>query len=602
MTTTAPPIPELSTPPPVRRRRWPWLPRSWPQARAMLSAWWLGAAGGELRAAVQDAGRAPGWVLFGFVIVCWPVAGFSLAPIAAALAVWTLMAILGTPRRGGLLGLLRPPWWVRRHIRRTAGPLAAAAAILLLAVEAGPLGWGLSLGAWLVFGALTDNVRYRRRLLAWVLAGVADHARIDRRELHVEQAEWDGPRRRHLVSALVGHTGALRVEDQAGRDRVTTVVQWQLRHAGAYTVSWPAGARGFEVAAQPPLPDHVEDQHWPEGLPGIPTGVTDADAADAIYEERHEETGEPLQRLPLILDDPRREKHRLVVGGTGAGKTVFTRGFIARGLRMGWWPGGVYIFDGKSAADYIVFEGREGVRCVAREPEEWAENLPLVSGMMRHRYNEDVDYERGNRPEPKHPRYLVVLEEVQQIRSALGKDVIDPFLQQLSRQMRGSNGRLLVITQRPDTEDAIPGAVRDMLEDRYILGYVSATGARMVLETEWRAIVDEYGADTVPGRGVVRIGGRLRRFQALNIGTPRRDPASEALYPRRTGEAEREHQEAQTRAHTGRWAPAPAADDDQADAAAGGAHGGAEDGADGGFPQQPAGLGEPTPQRRRRTI
>ena len=66
-------------------------------------------------------------------------------------------------------------------------------------------------------------------------------------------------------------------------------------------------------------------------------------------------------------------------GGTGAGKSNFTRSFVARSLRMGWVPGDCFILDGKADSDYIVFVGREGVRCVAREPAEWEDNMAAVA-------------------------------------------------------------------------------------------------------------------------------------------------------------------------------------------------------------------------------
>jgi DNA segregation ATPase FtsK/SpoIIIE-like protein len=238
------------------------------------------------------------------------------------------------------------------------------------------------------------------------------------------------------------------------------------------------------------------------------------------------------------------------------------RGFIARSLRAGWWPGGVFILDGKGGSDFIVFEGREGIHCVARHPEEWAEWLPRISSMLRQRYDEDAEYERGNTEQPDFPRYLVVLDEVQEIRATLGKAVLDPVLQQVSRQIRASRGKLLVATQRPDAEDAIPGAVKDMLEDRLILGYVSEHGARMVLGKDWREAVDEYGADTVPGRGLARVGGRLRRIQGFYLATPRRHPEVEHLYPPRhsTTDTPPETQtNAKGPATATRWAPSRAA-------------------------------------------
>ena len=153
----------------------------------------------------------------------------------------------------------------------------------------------------------------------------------------------------------------------------------------------------------------------------------------------------------------------------------------------------------------------------------------------------------------------------------LGKKVVDPFLQQISRQVRAANGRLVVVTQRPDTEDAIPGAVRDMLEDRIILGFVSGTGARMVLEKDWQAVTDEYGQAPVPGRGLARVAGRLVRIQAFRLDPPREHPELEVFYPPKTaqdapcvapagsgnaGDANR-RRSGTLPTTTSRWAPSP---------------------------------------------
>jgi DNA segregation ATPase FtsK/SpoIIIE-like protein len=266
-------------------------------------------------------------------------------------------------------------------------------------------------------------------------------------------------------------------------------------------------------------------------------------------------------RIPVALINPAdAQRHYLVIGGTGAGKSMFVRAFIARALRAGWFPGGVYIFDGKGGSDYIVFEGREGVHCVARHPDEWEANLAPVVAMMRQRYDADAEYERGNRPKPDLPRYLVIVEEVQEIRATLGKDVLDPFLQQISRQMRASNGRLMVVTQRPDVSDAMPGAVRDMLEDRIVLGFISQKGAQMAMDQDWRAVVDEYGTESVPGRGMARIGGKLIRIQGFYLPSPREHPEVEHLYPRKLDQAGQSSAAEPPLPHNvARWAPRPAA-------------------------------------------
>jgi hypothetical protein len=142
--------------------------------------------------------------------------------------------------------------------------------------------------------------------------------------------------------------------------------------------------------------------------------------------------------------------------------------------------------------------------------------------------------------------------------------------------MRASNGRLMVVTQRPDTEDAIPGSVRDMLEDRIILGFVSGTGARMVLDRDWQTVVDEYGVDPVPGRGMARIGGKLTRIQGFRLALPREHPEAEQFYPPRVADPVGSGQSSPRpggvpRSTVGRWASRPSTPDPSAAASAAGA-------------------------------
>jgi hypothetical protein len=491
----------------------------WPSFRAALQGWWYSASAYEVRAAILDTGRHPGLVVLGMVVVFWPLTGFTWLPLAVAGSAWLAVYLCTRPVR----------WWLRWRVRRATLPAIGIVTLIVLTGAAGPLAWGIAIGLWLMVAAVTDNLRARRRLLAWICQAVARAVRVDPADLRVRRAEWD---RRRLTWAEVDTRGRLRVEDPAVRERVAGAVAWSLRHAGGHTVTWPAGLNTFEITADPALPELVDEQHWPQDLPGIPIGVTDTANADGVVQTVDAVTGESLDSLPVLLIHPGdSQRHYLVVGGTGAGKSNFTRGFVARSLRMGWFPGGCFIFDGKAGSDYIVFEGREGVRCVAREPQEWEENMAAVAAMMRARYDEDAAYHRGNTGKPDHPRWMVVLEEIQEIRRTLGKKVVDPFLQQISRQVRAANGRLVVVTQRPDAEDAIPGAVRDMLEDRIILGFVSGTGARMVLEKDWQAVTDEYGQAPVPGRGLARLAGRLVRIQGFRLDPPREHPELEVFYP-----------------------------------------------------------------------
>lgn len=543
--------------PRLRKRRLRWLPRSWWEWRSAITSWWYSVGGNELRLAWHDARRAPGWIVLGCIAVFWPITGFSLWPVIVAAAAWVVMFLVTG----------RFPWWVRRRARRWSRPLIGLVAFLWLASEAGPWAWLLAVGLWLVGAGLTDTLRSRRRTLAWIRGGVAAYARMDPGEIGARHAQWQG---RRLLYAEFLHSGALRTDEANRREALTQVVKWRLRHMGNYEVSWPAGITAFEVTATATLPDQVYERHWPADLPGIPLGVTDEASAHLDVQERDPETGETLLHLPLVISNPNNQRNLGVMGGTGGGKTNFVRGYIARGLRHNWFPGGVIIIDGKSSSAYAPFLNRHGVLRIAREPEEWAEALQLASTMMRGRFDAQWAFETGQGPKPDLPRYLVVIEECQEVRAVLGKDA-DRFYDQLGRQIRESGGTLMLVTQRPDTEGAIPGPVRDMLEDWIILGFVSGTGARMVLDKDWRVVVDEYGEQTVPGRGMARVGGRLLRLQSFLLDSPRKLAAAEALYPAMAGADGQSAAEQAAAPETGAmsWAPReqPADDDSASDTA-----------------------------------
>ena len=487
-----------------------------------LQDWWLSAGGYELRAAWRDLHRAPGLTLAVLALLLWPWSGFSMAPAVAGALVWLLIQ---------LVTWFLPSWWLRRRVRRRTQPAIIALMLGWLALSVDLGGWLITLGLALVATALTDEWRARRRVAAWLLGGIAGAARVDPASLRLHRPRWTN---RRLDAAEVAYTEALRDADPAVRERVGEAVSWRLRRAGSYEISWPSGVQALELRRAATLPDHVMDQLWPPDLSGLPIAITDDRDADLIIEKRDENTGEITSRLPVRLWKPDAERHLLVIGGTGAGKTEFVRRLLAVGLRMGLFPGGVFVLDGKSSAGYACFVGREGVHMVAREPHEWLAGLVEVSRIMRARYDAQWNYRLGHGPKPDMPRLALLLEECQEIRAQLGKDA-DRFYSQLGRQCREAQITLILVTQRPDVKDAIPGAVRDMLEDRIVLGFVSAKGAQMALEEHWRDAVDDYGEQTTPGRGVARLAGKYSRIQGLYAGDPIDRPEAERLFPPKIG-------------------------------------------------------------------
>jgi hypothetical protein len=577
-----------------RRRWWPWWLRSRRVARQAVAMWWASSGADEVRLAWQDSRRAPGWLTVGAIAVLWPVSGFSLMPVGVAVGAWVVL-MLATK------SIWR--WRTRRAVRRLG---RRAIGLLAMAVLVWEAGWQ----CWLIAAGLTDRWRARERLLRWLVARIATQVRADPDQLDFVAADWEGEQ---LVAAELEFGEAIRAEESAVREKVAQTVLWALRHAGRYRIDWPAGSTRMVITADPLLPELVDEQEFGE-VPGIPIGVTDDDTAHGHVDSIDPGSGAVLNSLPIAVFNPAdSEKHLLAIGGTGAGKTVWSRGFIARGLRMGFFPGGVFILDGKGSSDYIVLEGREGVHCVARDPDEWLKAMSEIVPLMRSRYDADAEYHRGNQPKPKMPLYLVVIEEIQLIRETLGKE-FDDFLQQISRQMRASGGRLLVITQRPDTADSMPGPVRDMLEDRLVLGYVSAEGARMAFGKEWKRVVDEYGEKTVQGRGMARIGGKFMRIQGFYLKSVREDPGAEKYYPPKIGQDAAEDWSRPSPAAM-RWAPpraeaADVTDPARADQAATGGPGVVAE-----EPSQPArtaavtdadgpagGVSERGPRRPRRTV
>lgn len=486
-----------------------------------LQDWWFSTGGYELRAAWRDLHRSPGLALAVLALLLWPWAGFTVAPVIAGAVLWLLIR---------LVSWFAPSWWIRRRIRRWTQPAVALVVLGWLALSAGVGGWLITLGVGLIAIALTDSWRARRRVAAWVLAGVAAAARIDPASLRLCRPRWTG---RRLDAAEVTYNEALRDADPGVRERIGEAVSWRLRHVGSYEVSWPSGVQAFELRRAATLPERAIDQLWPD-LSGLPIAITDDRDADLIIEKRDENTNEIVSRLPVRLWTPDAERHLLVIGGTGAGKTEFVRRLLAVGLRMGLFPGGAYVLDGKSSGGYACFVGREGVHMVAREPAEWLAGLGEVSGIMKARYEAQWKYRLGHGPKPDMPRLALLLEECQEIRAQLGKDA-DAFYSQLGRQCREAQITLILVTQRPDVKDAIPGAVRDMLEDRIVLGFVSAKGAQMALEEHWRDAVDNYGEQMPPGRGVARLAGKYSRIQGLYAGDPIDRPESEPLFPPKVG-------------------------------------------------------------------
>lgn len=381
---------------------------------------------------------------------------------------------------------------------------------------------------------ITQATRGHARTLRWLaghLAGATREFDPGSGDWVVKNAEWDGER---LISAEAWYPPTLRASDPQRRAAIDRAVMWAMRHESqTYGLEWPAGTRMARVVSEPPLPTKVMDGRWPE-LPGVVVGACALVHADS----RVRQADDTL--LGLRTWNPDAQRDLLIAGVKGAGKTILIRGLIVRGLTAGWFPGGALTIDGKASGDYASLEGRRGVLRVARTPAAWLEALRWIVALTQERYDADYEYQAGRRAErPSFPRILLVIDEIQAVIGELGAEGLE-LINSLARMARGAMVSMIVATQRPDAKDAVPGAIRDQLEDRVAVGYMSPDGGRMVLDDAWSLVVSdddptgENANKTTPrGRAVVRIAGRLSRIQIPWLDSPVFDPGMEDLYPPR---------------------------------------------------------------------
>ncbi|MGH9380809.1 MAG: hypothetical protein ACRD2Z_09380 [Thermoanaerobaculia bacterium] len=464
------------------------------------------------------------------MLACW------VLPVAAAGWVTCRMIAAGWVRYAKRS---ERPFLARRWRRIVYGWWHVATAVVVAVVGGIGAGGALLAAVLLVLAiAATSTLRARARTCRWLLIGLATPDSRSAREpgdlgWTVGETSW---RRRDLAYAEIWHPADLRAYEDPARARVERAVRWALRHSGDYEIEWPPAARGLIVrrSAEEPLPDKLDDRPWPGELPGVLLGVTSEARATARVQFSPEDYPADAGPVPVLTWDPDAERDLLVAGVKGSGKTTLMRGIIARSLAAGvikdW-----YILDGKSGADYAVFEGRRGVRAVGRDPGSWDRILREVIEIMERRYELAYQYESGKLAEPLDmPRFGLLLDELTNIRDELGAAAFDGYMRKLSRMLRAAVGTIVAGTQRPDVREALPGAARDQFEDRIACGWLSRVGAEMMLESDWRYITGDEDGEPVElprGRAAGRIAGRLCRLQIPWLGSPLKEPKSEALYP-----------------------------------------------------------------------
>ena len=491
----------------------------------------------ELWNAVVDGLHAGWMVALIAAVVVWvarglPSAGTAeavavLVPAGVVLAAWRAWRItLGedaVDRRAaagaaarrwatlyGLLAALLPAFVLasRKPLLGVLVVAAAAAALVELAI-------------------ITIPLRARARLIARLRIGAQAVARDE--EVTVGRARWHGT---DLGRVMVSYPAHWAAHSATRRDELVERMMWELCGPPPRTpdeaVLRPDYISTFDhvdcrliLERVPTLPRRLAGRNWgqPPGR-GIVLGQTTADLADAR-----------VRGIPVAVYQPR--NHALFVGGTQHGKSSGVRAWAVDALTHGVFPGGLYAIDGKGSGSLAALIGRDGVHQVGHTPEEWRQIVTEVAALVRDRYQQMLDWRAGrSTAKPSHLLTLLILDEIQQV-TLTCPDLI-PVVDTLARQALESGVILWVITQRPDAKDAVPGAVRDQLLDRFTFGPLSSSGAKMAFDIagdDWHRAL---GVAPIAGRALCWTSGTWRTVQAPWLPIPADVPAIEVLYPPRT--------------------------------------------------------------------
>jgi hypothetical protein len=451
-------------------------------------------------------------------------------------------------------------WILTRHfgayaVRHATGVLWVTAGFI--GHVAGGAAWwerilGLACGVLLV--VVTDRHRARTAHLRRVRQSItnilpATHTARDPRRIRVTGTRWQD--RRTLVTATFRYPTSWAASVSTSRDKVTEAIDFMLDTDTAdYDTVWHPEGFAVTVTRHAVLPTLVAHRRWHtdpvtrDTTPALPVmGVTT-----------------PTRANPTGVVTWQWDTHpfMLVVGQNNSGKTVFTRSLVTDALTL---PGvTVDIIDGKGEGDYAALSHRAGVTSVAHNPDEWMRTLTRVHAEAEDFHRQVLAWRQGDGAKPDMPHRVLVLDEVQRV--VLADPSAADLLSDLARTARSTNFHLVIITQRPDVRDTIPGAVRDQLHIRVVFNRMSPEGARMALGPMWRAAAtSEAGAGRpLPkGRAVVLTDQTVIELQAPYLADPVEDPDAEQFLPAR------EERPAPTRTTPTRDDPPWDTDEDQDD-------------------------------------
>lgn len=265
----------------------------------------------------------------------------------------------------------------------------------------------------------------------------------------------------------------------------------------------------FRFEQRPSFPDHVLF------LPTRPLSDVDYRSVEIPY--AIDEDGK------VLVWRPWRDPHFLVTGSTGSGKTSTSHGILST-FAMYEWP--VWVADGKGI-EFLSFRSWPNVQVVASTTPEHVSVLTRARELMEYRYNLIV---QGKARTEDFTPLLVVVDEYADMRANIlewystikvkGDPTKPPVLNNVSsiaRKGRTARVHLLVSLQRPDVELLGSGEMRENLQQRYSLGYLSPKAAEMMWGSSTIGTTIPRG---LRGRGTAYDTDRQRYVEAQSYFTP----------------------------------------------------------------------------------
>ncbi|MFE8701005.1 FtsK/SpoIIIE domain-containing protein [Cytobacillus sp. FJAT-54145] len=218
-----------------------------------------------------------------------------------------------------------------------------------------------------------------------------------------------------------------------------------------------------------------------------------------------------------LFGDVTQEKHMLVVGATGSGKSMWLLQFILMMILFPPAAGVQLLLVDPKLVEFGVFRGFPNVKVVT-DPSESLDTLPLLVDEMERRYQQMSkagvrNIAQYNRKAKQPLPYIVtVIDEYSDLMMQDPEGVLEPTIVRITQKARGAGIHLVLATQRPEVK-VVTGLIKSNIPTRIVFACSGRHDYATVLDH--KPPFDLLGK----GDGVIKREGQmgLTRFQGALI-------------------------------------------------------------------------------------